>query len=231
MSGEAHSTPLSDPVPAGARAAARRLAAELGLRIEVNVAAALHTRGRAPQPAQYFDPISLGGLIVSVATLAWTVYTDLRSRTPQPERGDRHARRPRPTARRRRDGTRAARPHHRGRRRRDAPRSAPTGVTPPSVGRPRPAGPSITGPRAALKRPADGVRAPPARRSAARAPPQQRRPSPSPLQWLVSTRSIRPYSTACVGLEEAVALHVAMDLLDRLAGAPRRRSRRRARAA
>ncbi len=84
MSGEAHSTPLSDPVPAGARAAARRLAAELGLRIEVNVAAALHTRGRAPQPAQYFDPISLGGLIVSVATLAWTVYTDLRSRTPQP---------------------------------------------------------------------------------------------------------------------------------------------------
>jgi len=84
MTGDDHPTPLSGPVPAGARAAARRLAAELDPGIEVDVEAALHTRGLAPQPRQYFDPISLGTLIVSVATLAWTVYTDLRSRTPQP---------------------------------------------------------------------------------------------------------------------------------------------------
>jgi hypothetical protein len=84
MSSDSHSKPVSDPVPAGARAAARRLAAELGPSTEVDVEAALHTGGRTPQPAQYFDPISLGGLIVSIATLAWTVYTDLRSRTPQP---------------------------------------------------------------------------------------------------------------------------------------------------
>ena len=32
------------------------------------------------------------------------------------------------------------------------------------------------------------------------------------------TLSIRPYSTASLGLEEAVALHVGVDLLDRLAG-------------
>ena len=30
---------------------------------------------------QYFDPISLGGLIVSVATLAWTMHNDLRKPT------------------------------------------------------------------------------------------------------------------------------------------------------
>jgi hypothetical protein len=84
MSGDDHSTPLNDPVPTGARAAARRLAAEIDPGLEVDVEAALHTRGLAPQPRQYFDPISLGTLIVSVATLAWTVYTDLRTRTPQP---------------------------------------------------------------------------------------------------------------------------------------------------
>jgi hypothetical protein len=75
---------VSDPVLVGARAAARRLIPALGQRIEVDVEAALHARDLASLPQQYFDPISLGGLIVSVATLAWTVYTDLRSKTPQP---------------------------------------------------------------------------------------------------------------------------------------------------
>lgn len=71
----------ADPVFAAARAAARRLAPALGERIEVEVEAALHAQ---EQPQQYCDPISLGGLLVSVATLAWTVYADLRSKAPQP---------------------------------------------------------------------------------------------------------------------------------------------------
>jgi hypothetical protein len=40
-------------------------------------------RGRRPAE-QYFDPLSLGGLVVSVASLAWTVYRDLRKQTPAP---------------------------------------------------------------------------------------------------------------------------------------------------
>jgi hypothetical protein len=83
MSGEDNLAPVSDPVLVGARAAARRLVPALGPGIEADVEAALHVRVLAPQPQQYFDPISLGGLVVSVATLAWSVYTDLRSKTPQ----------------------------------------------------------------------------------------------------------------------------------------------------
>jgi hypothetical protein len=35
-------------------------------------------------PQRYLDPVSLGALIVSTATLAWTIYTDLRTKTPHP---------------------------------------------------------------------------------------------------------------------------------------------------
>lgn len=31
-----------------------------------------------------FDPVSLASLIVAVATLAWTIYNDQRTRTPDP---------------------------------------------------------------------------------------------------------------------------------------------------
>ncbi len=84
MTGEQQPMPVSDPVSESARAAARRLAAELEPRIVADVEAALHRRELAQRPEQYLDPISLGGLIVSVATLAWTVYTDLEQRTPKP---------------------------------------------------------------------------------------------------------------------------------------------------
>ncbi|PHQ53330.1 hypothetical protein BLA24_02175 [Streptomyces cinnamoneus] len=70
------------PAARGARAAARRLAAAHGPRLEADVEAALHARG----PAQYADPASLGSLIVSAAALAWTVYQDLRARTERPAR-------------------------------------------------------------------------------------------------------------------------------------------------
>jgi hypothetical protein len=66
-----------------ARAAARRLADELdpGLRTQVEAALAAADGER---PRQYFDPVALGSLIIAVAGLAWTVYRDLRSKTPQP---------------------------------------------------------------------------------------------------------------------------------------------------
>jgi hypothetical protein len=84
MSGEQQPMRASDPVSESARAAARRLAAELEPRIALDVEGALQRRELARRPEQYFDPISLAGLIVSVAALAWNVYTDLRKRTAQP---------------------------------------------------------------------------------------------------------------------------------------------------
>jgi hypothetical protein len=42
---------------------------------------ALRAPGREQRPEQYFDPITLGGLIVSIATLAWNAYTDLKKKT------------------------------------------------------------------------------------------------------------------------------------------------------
>jgi hypothetical protein len=66
-----------------ARAAARRLAPEPGASLTADVEAALHHQHAGP-PQRYLDPVSLGALIVSIATLAWTIYTDLRTRTPHP---------------------------------------------------------------------------------------------------------------------------------------------------
>ncbi|MEV5975127.1 hypothetical protein [Streptomyces sp. NPDC051921] len=75
----------ADPVARVARAAARRLPGE-GLAADVE--AALHGRdgaaGRAPE--RFLDPVSLGSLVVAVAGLGWTVYTDLRRRTAEPDR-------------------------------------------------------------------------------------------------------------------------------------------------
>ncbi|ALV34161.1 hypothetical protein [Streptomyces sp. CdTB01] len=76
---------MADPVGQGARAAAQRLAAPNDLDLTTDVEAALHTR-EATRPDQYLDPISLGALIVSVASLAWTVYNDLRKQTTTPHR-------------------------------------------------------------------------------------------------------------------------------------------------
>jgi hypothetical protein len=72
------------PVERAARAAAQRLAAGHQPGLDAEVEAALHARGAQQRPEQYFDPISLGSLIVSVATLAWTVYKDLRNKTAKP---------------------------------------------------------------------------------------------------------------------------------------------------
>jgi hypothetical protein len=75
---------MSDPVGEASRAAAEHLATEFGPGLVVDVEEALNTRKGSTSPDRFFDPISLGGLIVSVATLAWTVYRDLVKTTPNP---------------------------------------------------------------------------------------------------------------------------------------------------
>ncbi|MGH3916279.1 MAG: hypothetical protein ACRDTC_23155 [Pseudonocardiaceae bacterium] len=77
-------SPIADPIEHSARAAAQRLATQYGPELPVDVEAALHTRGTTQLPERYVDPISIAGLIVSVATLVWTVYNDLRTKMPEP---------------------------------------------------------------------------------------------------------------------------------------------------
>lgn len=67
-----------------ARGAARRLSSDLRPGLQTDVEAALHADPDAERPDQFVDPISLAGLIVSLATLAWTVYTDLHTEKPDP---------------------------------------------------------------------------------------------------------------------------------------------------
>jgi len=73
-----------DPIAAVARAAAARLAAEHGPGLTADVEAALAAQDTEQRPGQYLDPVSLGILIVAIATLAWTIYTDKRKTTPNP---------------------------------------------------------------------------------------------------------------------------------------------------
>jgi hypothetical protein len=75
---------MSDPVADGARAAAARLASRHGTRLPTDVEAALHSRDTQTRRDQYFDPISLGSLIVSIASLTWTIYKDRRSQGANP---------------------------------------------------------------------------------------------------------------------------------------------------
>ena len=73
-----------DSVTAAARAAADHLAPQYGPGLAAEVEAALQARELYHRPERYFDPISLGSLIVSIASLAWTIYTGLKKKTPNP---------------------------------------------------------------------------------------------------------------------------------------------------
>ncbi|MFE6946293.1 hypothetical protein [Streptomyces chartreusis] len=77
---------MPNPVELGARSAAQRLVTPHNPHLATDVEAALHARQSDSRPDQYLDPISLGALIVSIATLAWTVYSDLKKETPTPHR-------------------------------------------------------------------------------------------------------------------------------------------------
>ena len=75
---------MSDTVGATARAVADRLLSQYGPGLAADVEAALHARTSKPRADQYFDPASLGSMIVSVATLGWTIYRDLKKKSPSP---------------------------------------------------------------------------------------------------------------------------------------------------
>ena len=72
-----------DPAAAAARSASAILAPDLGQHLPVEVEAALAARAGDQRPERFFDPVSLGALIVSIATLAWTIYNDQRNRASE----------------------------------------------------------------------------------------------------------------------------------------------------
>lgn len=78
---------ISAAARSAARAAAEQLAADYGPGLAADVEAALYAEGTAQRPGQYIDPVSVGSLIVAIATLAWTVYSGLRKKTPEPAPG------------------------------------------------------------------------------------------------------------------------------------------------
>ena len=76
---------VAEPVSAIAQSVAETLAAELGAHVLTDVAVALYEPDGASRPEQYVDPISLGGLIVAIATLAWTIYNDRKRAGGHPD--------------------------------------------------------------------------------------------------------------------------------------------------
>jgi hypothetical protein len=75
---------MTDPSADAARSAAVILAPDLGTNLPAEVEAALAARDAPLRPDRYLDPVSLASLIVSIATLAWTIYSDQRKKTPEP---------------------------------------------------------------------------------------------------------------------------------------------------
>ena len=73
---------MTEPIATVARATAGRLTERYGPQLPGDVEAALHHPDGPPE--QYLDPVAIGGLIVSVATLAWQIYKDLKKTTPDP---------------------------------------------------------------------------------------------------------------------------------------------------
>ncbi len=76
---------MTDPAADAARAAAAILAPDVGPNLLAEVEAALAARDTQQRPDRYLDPISLASLIVAIATLAWTIYNDQRTRHDQPD--------------------------------------------------------------------------------------------------------------------------------------------------
>lgn len=70
---------MNNQVTQIARATAEQLAIDWDQPVIVDdVEAELHDRGNGRRPVDYLDPVALGGLIVSIANLAWLIYTDRR---------------------------------------------------------------------------------------------------------------------------------------------------------
>jgi hypothetical protein len=75
---------MNDPIGIVVRAAAQQLQAEAGPGLVAEVEVVLATRESPSAPPQYVDPTALASLIVSIASFAWTVYSDLKNRTAKP---------------------------------------------------------------------------------------------------------------------------------------------------
>jgi hypothetical protein len=71
---------MTDPAADAARSVAAILAPSLGPRLPADVEAAIAARDAERRPGQYLDSVSLASLIVSIAALAWTMYSDQRDR-------------------------------------------------------------------------------------------------------------------------------------------------------
>jgi hypothetical protein len=82
---------MMDPVTEAARSTAAILAPDLGRNLPAEVETALVTRRVGQRPDRYVDVVSLGTLIVSVATLAWTIYNDQRNRMKEQQTEPNHA--------------------------------------------------------------------------------------------------------------------------------------------
>ena len=77
---------ISDPVATTARIVAQRLEADYGPGLAAHVEAELHAQNTTASRAnQFVDPLSVASLIVAIASLAWTVYNDLRTKAPDPQ--------------------------------------------------------------------------------------------------------------------------------------------------
>jgi hypothetical protein len=70
-------------VARAARATARELAPQYGIRLEAQVEAALFDT-EAVASCQFIDPTALGSLIVSIAALAYQIYSDHQKRESKP---------------------------------------------------------------------------------------------------------------------------------------------------
>jgi hypothetical protein len=71
---------MAEEIAELSRATAGQLAVKYGPNVVIDVERALASGDTGRRPDQYADPTALGGFIVSTATLAWTIYSDLRSR-------------------------------------------------------------------------------------------------------------------------------------------------------
>jgi hypothetical protein len=78
---------MASPVDRIARSAAQRLAQDADLPQLVPQVERQLQAGDAGQAAERYEPItiSLAALLVSIAGLTWTVYTDLKKQTPHPD--------------------------------------------------------------------------------------------------------------------------------------------------
>jgi len=61
-----------------------RLAADHGARVVTDVEVALYQRDPEHRTRQFVDPVALGTLIVAIAQLAWSVYSERRAKSEKP---------------------------------------------------------------------------------------------------------------------------------------------------